>query len=119
MRIARIPAILGLFALLGTTTPPVAAEPPMHVDDAGTLARGGMKVEGKLDRDHKARGGELVFGFAPLDYLEIGLAAARAHDREVTPSTRLDGAWVGVKWVPIQAETGWSLGLSLGWAAAG
>ncbi|MGC8854949.1 MAG: hypothetical protein ACP5OY_08580 [Halothiobacillaceae bacterium] len=32
------------------------AEPPMQVDDAGTLARGGMKLEGTWQREHRVRG---------------------------------------------------------------
>lgn len=94
---------------------PVLAEPPMNVDDAGTLDRGGLKLEGAVSRDDKARGGELVFGFAPLDHLEIGLSVGRASDRAEEPSTRLSGAGIGLKWVPIQNDAGWSLGLSLGY----
>lgn len=95
---------------------PVFAEPPMNVDDAGTLAKGGMKVEGALGRDHQERGGELVFGFAPVEHLEVGLAVARATDRTDDPSTRLRGAGISLKWVPVQNDTGWSLGASLAYA---
>lgn len=111
----RLAPILGRLALLTLCVPPAMAEPPMNVDDAGTLARGGMKLEGNLTRDHKTRGGDLTFGFAPLDYLEVGLTAARALDRADSPATRLNGTGLVLKWVPIQAETGWSLGLVLGW----
>lgn len=89
------------------------AEPPMQVDDAGTLGAGGLKIEGALARDHKTRGGEAVFGFAPLEHLEIGLAVSRANDREPDPSTRMTGRGIGFKWVPLQNETGWSLGVKL------
>ncbi len=89
------------------------AEPPMQVDDAGTLGRGGMKLEGSLSRDDKLRAGELVFGFSVIDDVEIGLDLARATDRTDSPSTKLSGVGMGIKWVPIQNETGWSLGLSL------
>jgi hypothetical protein len=53
------------------------AEPPMQVDDAGTLGRGGMKLEGSLSRDDKQRAGDLVFGFSVIENVEIGLARAR------------------------------------------
>lgn len=108
---------LTLLAVLGASiATPALAEPPMNVDDAGTLGKGGMKVEGALSRDDRARGGELVFGFAPIDNLEIGLAVNRATDRADDPSTQRRGAGIGIKWVPIQNETGWSLGMSLGYA---
>lgn len=97
---------------------PVRAEPPMNVDDAGTLDKGGLKVEGALSRDDKLRGGELVFGFAPIDDLEIGISVARATDRDPDPSTRLRGTGISFKWVPIQNDTGWSLGASFGYGHA-
>jgi len=89
------------------------AEPPMQVDDAGTLGRGGMKLEGSLSRDDKQRAGDLVFGFSVIENVEIGLALARATDRADSPSTRLAGVGIGIKWVPIQEREGWSLGVSL------
>ncbi len=89
------------------------AEPPMHVDDAGTLARGGMKIEGALMRDDATRGGELVLGWTPVDHLEIGVLLAREHDRSASPATRLTGNGVAFKWVPIQGDTGWTLGFRL------
>lgn len=104
---------LALLAALGTgVAGPVRAEPPMHVDDAGTLDKGGMKVEGAWGRDDKERGGELVFGFAPIENLEIGIAASRATDHDPDPNTHLDGTGFSVKWVPYQNDIGWSLGLS-------
>lgn len=107
---------LALLVALGTcVTTPVMAEAPMNVDDAGTLGKGGMKVEGVLSRDDKARGGELMFGFAPIEHLEVGLAVGRATDRADDPSTRLRGTGISFKWVPIQNDTGWSLGASFGY----
>jgi hypothetical protein len=97
---------------------PVRAEPPMNVDDAGTLDKGGLKVEGALSRDDKERGGELVFGFAPIEDLEVGISAARATDRDPDPSTKLRGTGISFKWVPFQNDTGWSLGASFGYGHA-
>ncbi|MCX8018504.1 MAG: hypothetical protein N2690_11485, partial [Rhodocyclaceae bacterium] len=75
--------------------------------------KGGMKIEGAWARDERARGGELLIGFAPLEHLEISLAASRSRDRAEDPATRLGGSAIGLKWVPIQNETGWSFGASL------
>lgn len=104
----------GWFTLLGILFATAAhAEPPMNVDDAGTLGKGGMKIEGAWSRDDMTRGGELLFGFAPLEDLEIAIGAGRATDRTDDPSARLRGTGIGFKWVPIQNEAGWSLGVSL------
>ncbi len=89
------------------------AEPPMHVDDAGTLAGGGMKIEGAFMRDDETRGKELVLGWAPIENLELGVALSREHDRSATPATRLTSSGVALKWVPMQNDTGWALGLRL------
>jgi hypothetical protein len=101
--------IFGLGLMLAA---PANAEPPMHVDDADVLGKGGMKIEGAWLRDDKTRGPELLFGFAPIDALEIGIAVSRASDRAQDPASRLTGTGIGLKWVPLQNETGWSLGLS-------
>lgn len=113
MRYTSITTTFGPLALSTLTALTARAEPPMTVDDAGTLARGGMKIEASLNREHETQGVGFVFGFAPLDHLEIGFTGARAHDREPSPAARLSGAGVSMKWVPMQADTGWSLGLSL------
>jgi hypothetical protein len=110
--------VAGLTPLLLALSTPVFAEGPMNTDDAGTLGVGGMKVEGVLSRDDKARGGELVFGFGPIENVEVGLSFARATDRDPNPSTKLHGTGIGIKWVPIQNdgdEGGWSLGMSFGY----
>lgn len=113
---ARITCKLAIFA---TTTLLVAAgahaEGPMATDDAGTLGKGGMKVEGVWSKDDKTRGGELVFGFALVEDLEIGIAVARASDRTDDPSTKFRGTGISFKWVPIQSDAGWSLGASFGY----
>jgi len=96
---------------------PSFAEGPMNTDDAGTLDAGGMKLEAVLSRDDKERGGELVFGFGPIENVEIGLSYAQATDRADDPATKLRGSGIGVKWVPIQNDTGWSLGMSVGYGS--
>lgn len=109
------PALLAALGMCVAT--PVLAEGPMATDDAGTLEQGGMKVEAVLSRDDKARGSELVFGFGPIETVEVGLAFARATDRADDPSTKLRGTGIGIKWVPIQNDTGWSLGASFGYGS--
>ncbi len=101
---------LGLIAAL-----PARAEAEMATDDAGTLAVGGIKVEAVLVSDDQTRGGDLAFGFGLIKNVEVELSFARATDRANDPSTRLRGTGVGIKWVPIQSEPGWSLGLGLGY----
>ncbi|MEW6163565.1 MAG: hypothetical protein AB1642_00740 [Pseudomonadota bacterium] len=105
----RIPLLLALAAS------PAFAEGPMNTDDAGTLDQGGMKIEAVLSRDDKERGAELVYGFGPIENVEVGIAVSSAADRADDPSTRKQGTGLSVKWVPLQNETGWSLGMSLGY----
>lgn len=107
---------LNSLAFIGLLTASLAhAEGPMNTDDAGTLDQGGMKVEGVLSRDNKERGGEMAFGFGPIKDVEVAVTVARATDRADDPSTKLRGTGFGVKWVPIQNDTGWSLGASFGY----
>jgi hypothetical protein len=82
----------------------------MNTDDAGTLDKGGMKVEGVWSKDDQERGGELLFGFSPIDNLEMEVAVARATDSNPSPDTQYRGTGFGIKWVPYQNDTGWSVG---------
>jgi hypothetical protein len=92
---------------------PVWAERPMAVDDAGTLDRGGAKLEFGWSRDDRARGWDAAAGFAPIDNLELEIAFERARDHDTSPRTRLSGVGFAAKWVPLQAESGLSAGLKL------
>lgn len=88
---------------------PAFAEAPMNTDDAGTLDKGGMKIEGTWRRDDMTRGGEALFGFSPVKNLELEVAGSL--DKETGGvDNRLRGYGFGAKWVPYQNETGWSLG---------
>lgn len=111
------PSVIALAAplLLALPLSPAFAEGPMNTDDAGTLDKGGMKVEGVLGRDDKERGGELVFGFSPIENVEVGIAVARSKDHSADPDTDLRGEGISIKWVPYQNDTGWSLGASFGY----
>lgn len=101
-------ALLGLASALAAH-----AEAPMHTDDAGTLGQGAMKLEAGIGRDGKTRGGELLWGAGVLPNLEMEVSLARATDRSTAPSTTLQGRGLGLKWVPWQSESGWSLGARL------
>ncbi|NMG46307.1 hypothetical protein GPA22_21540 [Aromatoleum toluvorans] len=89
------------------------AEAPMNVDDAGTLDRGGAKIEGAWTRDGRTHGGELVFGFSPIDALELEVGAGREREGGTHRETHLQSNGFGAKWVPFQNEKGWSLGARL------
>ncbi len=69
-----------------------------------------MKLEGVWSRDDRERGGELLFGFSPVEKLEMEIVVSRARDGSANPDTALHGAGFGVKWVPYQNDTGWALG---------
>lgn len=100
--------------LLALAAPTAYAEGPMNTDDAGTLDQGGMKIEAVSKRDGKTRGAELVFGFGPIENVEVGISVAKENNRTNDPSTKNDVNGFVVKWVPIQNDTGWSLGASFG-----
>jgi len=98
-------------ALLVSTT--ALAESPMQVDDAGTLDKGGMKLEATWRKDAQQRGLQGLVGFSPIEHLEVGVALARDRDHASAPASRLNAVGLGFKWVPIQNQTGWSMGASV------
>lgn len=89
------------------------AERPMAVDDAGTLARGGVKLEFGLSRDDQARGMEAAVGYGLIENVEVELGVGGSRDRSAWPASRARSTGVALKWVPLQAETGLSAGLKL------
>lgn len=89
------------------------AESPMLTDDAGTLDAGGFKIEARHTWDALARSEELALGFAPLPKVELGLSAASERDRTNHPADTAQVRGLSVKWVPLQSETGLSLGVLL------
>lgn len=112
---AHCTALAATLLLLALTPPVAMAEGPMATDDAGALDVGGMKIEGVLSRDDKTRSAELGFGYGLIENVEIGLSFARETDRDPNPSTKLRGSGFSIKWIPIQNDTGWSLGASFGY----
>ena len=103
----RLTVLAGLLALAAS---PALAERPMAVDDAGTLERGGAKLEFGWSKDDSVRGLEGAAGFGPIDNVELELGFGRAKDREPSPHVNVRGLGAAVKWVPLQAETGLSAG---------
>lgn len=106
---------LGAAACLATALS-AHAERPMVVDDAGTLDKGGAKVEGGWSRDDHTRGLDFAVGYGPVENLEVELAMAQARDRDADPSVRFRAVGMALKWVPLQAETGLSAGLRVDYA---
>ncbi len=110
------PAIAWCIALAGLCcAPPAAAESPMRTDDAGTLAQGGVKLEAVAFRDDKTRGVDVGVGAGVLPGLEMEAVLGRARDRQYEPATSYRGLGFGLKWVPLQSDTGWSAGGRLDW----
>jgi len=101
-------SVLAAAGLLSITL--AHAEGPMNVDDAGTLDKGGLKIESVLSKDDKTRGAELLFGFSVIENLEMEIGLSRATDHATDPNSSARGVGFGAKWVPYQNETGWSLG---------
>lgn len=87
------------------------AERPMAVDDAGTLARGGAKLESGWSRDDAARGLDGALGYAPIENLELELSLGRSRDRGASPHDTIKAVGGALKWVPLQSEAGLSAGL--------
>jgi len=106
---------LGAVACLAVALP-ARAERPMVVDDAGTLDKGGAKLEFGWSRDDETRGFDAAVGYGPIENLEVELALAQARDREPDPSVRLRAVGAALKWVPLQVETGLSAGVKLEYA---
>lgn len=78
------------------------AEAPMVTDDAGTLERGGAKLELEWAKDGAVRGWGVAAGFAPIEHLELELSFGRARDTSTSPSTTLRGTGFAAKWVPLE-----------------
>lgn len=105
------PMLLALALLPGLAL----AERPMNVDDAGTLDRGGAKVEFGWSKDDQVKGFEGAVGYGPIDNVEVELSLARMKDSDASPEQTFKGVGAAVKWVPLQQETGLSAGLKFEW----
>jgi hypothetical protein len=101
---------LVLTTLLAFSSAPAFAERPMAVGDAGTLERGGAKLEFGWNRDDAVRGYEGTAGFGPIDNVQVEVGLGYAKDRDADDN-RIRAIGAAVKWVPLQSETGLSAGL--------
>lgn len=107
-----LPLKLSLISLACAATP-VLAERPMNVDDAGTLDKGGAKLEFGWSRDAGARGWEGAAGFGPIENLELEVNFERLRDHDPAPTQTVRGTGFALKWVPLQEDHGLSAGLKL------
>jgi hypothetical protein len=80
---------------------PAFAENPMVTDDAGTLDKGGKKIEGVFTKVSSERGGGLGFGFAPIEDVELGLTYQRLRDSSIPATANIAG--VSAKWIPFKS----------------
>lgn len=55
-------------------------------------------------------------GYGPIDNLEVELTFGRIRDKAMSPTDTIDALGAGLKWVPLQSETGLSAGLKLDFA---
>lgn len=77
------------------------AEAPMITDDAGTLDKGGKKIEGGFVKSGSERVYGLSGGFSPIDNVELGLSLQHARDRSIPASGHATG--LSAKWVPLKS----------------
>ncbi len=75
-----------LVSLFAFCSAPAFAERPMAVDDAGTLERGGAKLEFGWSRDDAVRGYEGAAGFGPIDNVEVEWRWASGVPRIAMPT---------------------------------
>lgn len=104
-----------LAAAVAASAGPAFAERPMNVDDAGTLERGGAKLEFGWSRDDRLRGFDAATGYGPIDNVEVEINAARTRDDAPSPEQKFRGVGAAVKWVPLQQEVGLSAGVKFEW----
>lgn len=103
--------LIALAVVLGSVC--ARAEAPMRTDDAGTLAKGGQKIEFTGAKDVAQRTGGLAYGLSPIENLELGLSRSSADNFADPALGGSQASALSAKWVPVQSETGWSFGLSL------
>jgi hypothetical protein len=87
------------------------AEPPMTVDDAGTLPKGGAKLEFGWTKDGGAKGWEAAAGYAPVDTVELEINGGRVRDSSLDPRETTKGVGAAIKWVPVQSDGPLAVGL--------
>lgn len=112
----RIACAVGALAL--AIAMPAHADHPMSVDDAGTLPKGGAKLEFGWSKDDSVRGFDAAAGYAPVENLQLEIGLAQARDPDADPTIRARGVGLIAKWAPLQAERGLSAGLKVEYGKA-
>ena len=77
------------------------AEAPMITDDAGTLDKGGKKIEGGFSKSGSQRTYDLSGGYAPMDNVELGLGLQHSRDGSIPASG--NAAAFSAKWIPVKS----------------
>ncbi len=77
------------------------AEAPMITDDAGTMDRGGKKIEGGFAKSGSERTYGLIAGFAPIDNVELGLGLQHARAGSIPASGNATS--LSTKWIPLKS----------------
>lgn len=90
--------LLGALALCSTLA---FAEAPMITDDAGTLDKGGKKIEGGFVKSGSERAYGLSGGFSPIDNVELSLSLQHARDSSIPASGNATG--LSAKWIPLKS----------------
>lgn len=93
----------------------VYAEAPMITDDAGTMDKGGKKIEGSFVKSGSARAYGLSGGFSPIDNVELGLSLQHARDGSIPASGNATG--LSAKWIPFKSGI-FSAGMKLDYVHA-
>ncbi len=102
-------------ALSAGTISSAHAEAPMVTDDAGTLDKGGKKIEGGFTKIDKERVVSLGFGISPIENVELGATIAHLRDNSIPASGNT--TVLSAKWIPYKNGS-LSAGLKLEWARA-
>jgi hypothetical protein len=104
--------LLGAVALCSTLA---FAEAPMVTDDAGTLDKGGKKIEGGFSKSGSARTYGLSGGFSPVENVELGLSLQNVRDSSIPSSGNATG--LSAKWIPVKSGI-FSAGVKLDYVRA-
>ncbi len=90
-----------LFGALALCSTLAFAEAPMITDDAGTLDKGGKKIEGGFTKSGSERGYGLSGGFSPIENVELGLGLQHARDKSIPASGNATA--LSAKWIPFKS----------------
>jgi hypothetical protein len=90
--------LLSIAALCSTLA---FAEAPMITDDAGTMDKGGKKIEGGFLKARSERTAGLSGGYSPIDNVELGLGLQHTRDSSIPASGNATA--FSAKWIPFKS----------------